>query len=101
MIRCTVKWTHVVFIIIVSVHGIVFLIVKVCEDSLGFVQSHLSRGCPLECSRRTVFVAHQTVSGAPVGRALRHLGLEPVDAVLPLGGVLQQLLLHRQTLAGG
>ena len=42
--------------IIVSVHGMIFISLKISEHGFGLVKGHLSRGRPLECSCGTVLV---------------------------------------------
>ena len=99
-------------VIIVGVHRcflVSFSSIKVGEHRLGLVQRHLGRGRPLERPRGRVLVAQDRVRArGPVGgrgrgrgRVGGHLGLEPVDGVLPLVGILDQPLSDHRTLGGG
>ena len=98
-INC-IKVKHLV-VINIGVHGVIFVRVKLGQHGVGLVQGDLSGGCPLEGSGGAVLVGDDAVrAGTPVGR-LGHLRLEPVDGVLPLGGVLDQLLLDGGGLAAG
>ena len=87
-------------VIIVGVHGALLVRVELGEHGAGLVQRDLGRGGALEGAGAAVLVAEEAVRRrAPVAR-LGHLGLEPVDGVLPLGGGGQQPLPHGGALAG-
>ena len=87
-------------VIVVGVHGALLVRVKLCEHGAGLVQRDLGGGGALEGAGAAVLVAEEAVRRrAPVAR-LRHLGLEPVDRVLPLGGGGQKPLPHGGALAG-